>query len=101
MRAGATNRLPPLLSIGPDHSGITRRWSDGLRHFTGNPMSGYVDYWVRVKRRSRLRKPFTWEIRSSGRTFAVVRSYVPFRNETMARICGERALKRLLQKLNA
>jgi hypothetical protein len=61
----------------------------------------YVDYWVRLKRRPRSPKPFTWEIRSSGRAFAVMRSYVPFKNETMARICGERALRRLLQELNA
>jgi hypothetical protein len=64
-------------------------------------MSRYVDYWVRVKCRSRFPKPFTWEIRSSRRAGAVRRSYVPFRNKTMARIGGERALKRLLRKLNA
>jgi hypothetical protein len=63
-------------------------------------MSRYVDYWVAVKRRSRLPKPYTWEIRSSGRSLAVTRCYVPFKNEVMARISGERALKRLLRKLN-
>jgi hypothetical protein len=64
-------------------------------------MSKYVDYWVDLKRRSRLPKPYTWEIRSSGRGSAVMRNYVPFKNAVMARISGERALKRLLQKLNA
>jgi hypothetical protein len=65
------------------------------------PTSRSVDYWVRVKCRSRLPKPFTWEIRSSRRAGAVLRNYVPFKNETMARIGGERALKRLLRKLSA
>jgi hypothetical protein len=63
-------------------------------------MNSYVDYWVRVKRRTRLPKPYTWEIRSSGRGCAVMRNYVPFKNAIMARICGERALKRLLRKLD-
>ena len=63
-------------------------------------MSIYVDYWVAVKRRARRPKPYTWEIRSSGRACAVVRCHVPFRNSVMARISGERALKRLLHKLN-
>ena len=63
-------------------------------------MSNYVDYWVELKRRSRLPKPYTWEIRSSGRAAAVVRCHVPFKNGVMARISGERALKRLLQRLN-
>ena len=63
-------------------------------------MSNYLDYWVEVKRRPRLPKPYTWEIRSSGHARAVVRCYVPFKNQVMARINGERALKRLLQKLN-
>jgi hypothetical protein len=63
-------------------------------------MSNYVDYWVAVKRRSRLPKPYTWEIRSNSRSLAVTRSYVPFQHEVMARISGERALKRLLRKLN-
>jgi hypothetical protein len=63
-------------------------------------MRDYVDYWVAVKRRVRLPKPYTWEIRSSGRALAVVRNYVPFKNQVMARISGERALRRLLQKLN-
>jgi hypothetical protein len=63
-------------------------------------MSQYVDYWVAVKRRVRLPKPYTWEIRSSGHASAVVRCYVPFRNQVMARISGERALRRLLHKLN-
>jgi hypothetical protein len=63
-------------------------------------MSNYVDYWVAVKRRARLPKPYTWEIRSSGRASAVMRSYVPFRKQVMARSSGERALRRLLQKLN-
>jgi hypothetical protein len=63
-------------------------------------MTGYVDYWVAVKRRSRLPKPYTWEIRSTGRLAAVMRCYVPFKNQVLARISGERALKRLLQKLN-
>jgi hypothetical protein len=64
------------------------------------PMSKYVDYWVAVKRRARLPKPYTWEIRSSGRVSAIMRCYVPFKNRVMARIGGERALKRLLHKLN-
>ena len=64
-------------------------------------MSKFVDYWVAVKRRARLPKPYTWEIRSSGRALAIVRCYVPFKNQVMARISGERALKRLLHKLNA
>jgi hypothetical protein len=63
-------------------------------------MSKYVDYWVAVKRRVRLPKPYTWEIRSSHHALAVVRCYVPFRNQVMARISGERALRRLLHKLN-
>jgi hypothetical protein len=63
-------------------------------------MRTHVDYWVRVKCRARLPKPFIWEIRSSQRAGAVMRSYVPFRNETMARIGGERALKRLMRRLN-
>jgi hypothetical protein len=63
-------------------------------------MSNYVDYWVAVKRRSRLPKPYTWEIRSSGHACAIMRSYVPFKNQVMARMCGERALRRLLQRLN-
>jgi hypothetical protein len=63
-------------------------------------MSNYVDYWVELKRRSRLPKPYTWEIRSSGRASAVMRCHVPFKNAVMARISGERALKRLLQRLN-
>jgi hypothetical protein len=63
-------------------------------------MSDYVDYWVAVKRRARLPKPYTWEIRSSGRASAVMRCYVPFRKQVMARSSGERALRRLLQKLN-
>jgi hypothetical protein len=63
-------------------------------------MSNYVDYWVAVKRRARLPKPYTWEIRSSGRALAVMRCHVPFRKQVMARISGERALRRLLQKLN-
>ena len=64
-------------------------------------MSNYVDYWVTVKRRARLPKPYTWEIRSSGRVAAIVRCHVPFKNQVMARMSGERALKRLLRKLNA
>ena len=63
-------------------------------------MSRYVDYWVAVKRRARLPKPYTWEIRSSARAVAVVRCWVPFRNQVMARSSGERALKQLLHKLN-
>jgi hypothetical protein len=63
-------------------------------------MTEYVDYWVELKRRPRLPKPYTWAIRSSGRALAVVRNHVPFRHAVMARISGERALKRLLQKLN-
>jgi hypothetical protein len=63
-------------------------------------MSRYVDYWVAVRHRARLPKPYTWEIRSSGRAVAVMRCYVPFKNKVMARIGGERALKRLLRKLN-
>ena len=63
-------------------------------------MSRYVDYWVAVRRRARLPKPYTWEIRSSARVVAVMRCWVPFRNQVMARISGERALKRLLHKLN-
>jgi hypothetical protein len=63
-------------------------------------MSRYVDYWVAVKRRARLPKPYTWEIRSSARAVVVVRCWVPFRNQVMARISGERALKQLLHKLN-
>jgi hypothetical protein len=63
-------------------------------------VSDYLDYWVEVKRRPRLPKPYTWEIRSSGHALAVMRCYVPFKKEVMARISGERALKRLLQKLN-
>jgi hypothetical protein len=63
-------------------------------------MRKFVDYWVAVKRRSRLLKPYTWEIRSSGRACAVMRCHVPFKNAVMARISGERALKRLLQRLN-
>jgi hypothetical protein len=63
-------------------------------------MSKYVDYWVAVKRRARLPKPYTWEIRSSGHASAVMRCYIPFRKQVMARISGERALRRLLQKLN-
>ena len=63
-------------------------------------MSNYVDYWVEVKHRSRLPKPYTWEIRSSAKAGAVTRCYVPFKSEVMARISGERALKRLLQTLN-
>ena len=63
-------------------------------------MSNYVDYWVTVKRRARLPKPYTWEIRSSGRVVAVMRCHVPFKNQVMARLSGERALKRLLHKLN-
>jgi hypothetical protein len=64
-------------------------------------MSAYVDYWVQVKHRARLPKPYTWEIRSSGHAPAVRRSYVPFKNEVMARVSGERALRRLLRKLNS
>jgi hypothetical protein len=64
-------------------------------------MRSYVDYWVAVKRRSRLPKPYTWEIRSSDNASAVVRSYVPFKKQVMARISGERALKRLLYRLNS
>jgi hypothetical protein len=63
-------------------------------------MHTYVDYWVTVKRRARLPKPYTWEIRSSGRALPVMRCYVPFRTMVMARIGGERALKRLLRELN-
>ncbi|HWF95801.1 MAG TPA: hypothetical protein VG291_12665 [Xanthobacteraceae bacterium] len=63
-------------------------------------MSRYVDYWVAVRRRTRLPKPYTWEIRSRRRAVAVVRCYVPFKNKVMARIGGKRALKRLLRKLN-
>jgi hypothetical protein len=63
-------------------------------------MTDYVDYWVELKRRPRLPKPYTWEIRSSGRALAVVRNRVPFRHAVMARISGERALKRLLERLN-
>ena len=63
-------------------------------------MSDYRDYWVAVKRRARLPKPYTWEIRSSARASAVVRCYVPFKNQVMARLSGERALRRLLQRLN-
>ena len=63
-------------------------------------MSNFVDYWVAVKRRSRLPKPYAWEIRSSDRALPVMRCYVPFKNRVMARISGERALKRLLRKLN-
>ena len=63
-------------------------------------MSDYLDYWVEVKRRPRLPKPYAWVIRSSGRALPVMRCYVPFKNRVMARISGERALKRLLQKLN-
>jgi hypothetical protein len=47
-----------------------------------------------------LPKPYTWEIRSSDRAAAVMRCWVPFRNQVMARNGGEHALKRLLRKLN-
>ena len=40
-------------------------------------MRNDVDYWVAVKHRARLLKPYTWEIRSSGRALPVVRSHVP------------------------
>jgi hypothetical protein len=63
-------------------------------------MGSYVDYWVELKRRRRLPKPYTWEIRSSGRGLAVMRNHVPFKNAVTARISGERALRRLLQRLN-
>jgi len=63
-------------------------------------VSDYLDYWVEVKRRPRLPKPYAWVIRSSCRALPVMRCYVPFKNRVMARISGERALKRLLQKLN-
>jgi hypothetical protein len=63
-------------------------------------MTNYVEYWIAVKRRARLPKPYTWEIRSTDRFVAVMRCHVPFRNRVMARVSGERALKRLLQKLN-
>jgi hypothetical protein len=63
-------------------------------------MTNYVEYWIAVKRRARLPKPYTWEIRSTNQSVAVMRCYVPFRNPVMARASGERALKRLLQKLN-
>jgi hypothetical protein len=63
-------------------------------------VSNYRDYWVEVKRRPRLPKPYTWQIRSSGRARPVMRCYVPFKNQVMARSNGERALKRLLHKLN-
>ena len=59
-----------------------------------------MDYWVAVRRRARLPKPYTWEIRASGRAVAVMRCWVPFKSKVMARIGGERALKRLLRKLN-
>jgi hypothetical protein len=62
-------------------------------------MGRYVDYWVAVRHRARLPKPYTWEIRSSGRAVAVMRCWVPFKNKVMARIGGERALRRLLRKL--
>ena len=63
-------------------------------------MRKFVDHWVAVKRGSRLLKPYTWEIRSSGRALAVMRCRVPFKNAVMARISGERALKRRLRRLN-
>jgi hypothetical protein len=63
-------------------------------------MSRYVDYWVAVRHRARLPKPYTWEIRSSGRAVPVMRSWVPFRNKVVARNGGEHALRRLLRKLN-
>ena len=72
----------------------------GAGRAQGDPMSNYVDYWVELKRRSRLPKPYTWEIRSSGRALAVARGHVPFKHAVMARISGERALRRLLQRLN-
>jgi len=63
-------------------------------------MRNHVGYWVAVKRRARLPKPYTWEIRSSDHACAVTRCYVPYKNRVMARIGGERALKRLLRKRN-
>jgi hypothetical protein len=63
-------------------------------------MRKFADYRVAVKRRSRLLKPYTWEIRSSGRASAVKRCHVPFKNAVMARVSGKRALRRLLQRRN-
>jgi hypothetical protein len=63
-------------------------------------MRNDVDYWVAVKHRARLLKPYTWEIRSNGRVLPVMRCYVPFKTKVMARIGGKRELKRLLRELN-
>jgi hypothetical protein len=64
-------------------------------------MSDHAEYWVEVKHRYRLPKPYAWEIYCSNHPLAVMRSYVPFKNEGLARNNGEIALKRLLQKLHA
>ncbi len=79
---------------------LRKSLSPGVDRAHIHRMSRYVDYWVAVRRRTRLPKPYTWEIRSSRRAVAVMRCYVPFKNKVMARIGGERALKRLLRKLN-
>ncbi|HEY6256278.1 MAG TPA: hypothetical protein VIY51_10855 [Xanthobacteraceae bacterium] len=62
-------------------------------------MSDNAEYWVEVKHRYRLPKPYAWEICCSDHPLAVMRSDVSFKSEILARNSGETALKGLLQRL--
>jgi hypothetical protein len=62
-------------------------------------MSDPADFWVEVKHRYRLPRPYTWEICCSDHPLAVMQSPASFKSELLARTNGEMALKRLLQKL--
>jgi len=60
-----------------------------------------MDYWVEVKHRYRLPKPYCWEIYRADRLGAVQRSMISYKTEAMARIDGERALRQMLEELDA
>jgi hypothetical protein len=59
-----------------------------------------VDYWVEVKHRYRPPKPYCWEICRTDRLQAVQRSPISHRAEAMPKIDGERALRKMLEKLD-
>ena len=59
-----------------------------------------MDYWVEVKHRYRLPKPYCWEIYRADRLQAVQQSMISYKTEAMARIDGERALRQMLEELD-
>lgn len=76
-----------------------RYWAHGC-HFVDCADAKQVDYWVEVKHRYRPPKPYCWEIRRTDRLQAVQRSPISHRAEAMPKIDGERALRKMLEKLD-